>query len=302
MAFQVHVLHIDFIDSTGYKHAIMKQAEALLVFSGATTGYSIDINYNAVTVATITEGVEWTNAATPAGNAELVYKVLNNLSMTNQVPITVEWERGSATVRLLAKMIGRGGTGITVTTFHPGAAEIDLTSLAAAETVVFDVGGTVGYGPITFTEGVDFTDAATLASAINLDATMGPLVTAQAIGEVLQVFDDGGYTSDADLLTFLGTLSDTVTGDSWHELNGGGAATQLTVVSGSLAVDGAISAALRDYTYDGRGPAGEVFQNWLNDNVPAIGGGAGERIDGSLKVKFVPIPEGTQVSVTWEEV
>jgi len=189
MPFVVAVLHIDFIDSTGYKHSIMKQAEALMVFSGATTGYSVDINYNAVTLLTLTEGVEWADAGSDDGNAELLFKLINNLSMTNQIPIFAEWERGSDTIKVLAKMIGRGGTGV----------ELDVT---------------------------------------------------------------------------------------------GGAA---------IVIDGAATANLRDYTYDGRGPAGEVLQQWLDANVPVIGGGAGQRIAGSLKVEFVPIPEGTQVMVMWEE-
>jgi len=302
MPFVVEVLHIDFIDTQGNKHAIMKAAELDLAVSGSTVGYRIEIRYNGVLVETFTEGVDWTNAGTDERNAELIAKLFNNRGLTGQLALLATWEEGTATTNIRAKMIGRGGTGYSITIFHPGAAEIDLTGLAAAETVVFDVGGTVGYGPITFTQGVDFTDAATLASAINLDATMGPLVTAQAIGEVLQVFDDGGYTTDADLLTFLGTLSDTVTGDSWHELNGGPAATQFTEVNGAATVDGLATSSLRDYTYDGRGPAQEVFANWLNANVPAIGAGAGDRIAGSLKVEFVPIPEGTQVMVMWEEV
>ena len=45
MPLQVHVLHIDFLDSTGYKHAIMKQAEAVLTVNGSTANFSIDISF-----------------------------------------------------------------------------------------------------------------------------------------------------------------------------------------------------------------------------------------------------------------
>lgn len=189
MAFQVHVLHIDFIDSTGYKHAIMKRAEVDLAVVGATTGYSIQVRFAGTLIATLTEGADWTNAATAARNAELISKAINNLGLTKQIPLLAEWAEGTATAKVRAAMIGRGGTGL-----------------------------------------------------------------------------------------------------------------ELTVLGGAnITVDGVAVAALRDYTYDGRGPAGEVLQNWLDANVPVIGGGAGERIAGSLKVEFVPIPEGTQVMVMWEE-
>jgi hypothetical protein len=189
MPFVVEILHIDFIDSTGYKHAIMKQAEVSLVVVGATTGYSIDINYNAATIATITEGVEWTNAATAARNAQLISQAINQLGLTGQIAVLAEWAEGTAVVKVYAKMIGRGGTGY----------ELDVA---------------------------------------------------------------------------------------------GGA---------NITVDGVATATFRDYTYDGRGPAGEVLQQWLDANVPVIGAGAGERIDGSLQVIMVPIPEGTQVLIMWEE-
>lgn len=189
MPFVVHVLHIDFIDTQGTKHAIMKQAEADLVVAGATAGYSIQIRYNGTLITTLTEGVEWTDAASNARNAELIAKAINHVGLTKQVAIATEWEEGTANVRVYAQMIGRGGTGY-----------------------------------------------------------------------------------------------------------------ELTVVGGAnITVDGGAVASLRDYTYDGRGPGQEVLQDWLNANVPVIGAGAGERIAGSLKVEFVPIPEGTQVMVMWEE-
>lgn len=301
MPFMVHVLHIDFIDTQGTKHAIMKQAEVELAVSGSTVGYDIEIRRNGTLIATLSEGVHWTNAVSNALNAEAISKVINNLGLTGQLALLSSFTRGSATARVFAKMIGRGGTGYQLTARHDGAAEIDLAGLLAAETVTFDSTGAAGYGPITLTEGIDFTDAATLAAAINANVTLSPLMTAGFTGTVVQVLDDGGFTTDAALLTALGVLADTVTGDSWHELNGGPATTQFRVVSGDITFDGAAAASLRDYTYDGRGPAAEVFQNWLNDNVPPIGVGVGDRLDGSLKVEFVPIPEGTQVTVVWEE-
>lgn len=131
-----------------------------------------------------------------------------------------------------------------------GGAEIDLAGLLAGETVTFDVGGVAGYGPITLTEGVDFTDAATLASAINAHATLGPLMTASFSGTVVQVIDDSGYTSDATLLTALGTLADTVTGSSWQELNGGSATTQFkTIKSAVFTTNGDLGARNGDSAY-----------------------------------------------------
>lgn len=189
MAFKVHVLHIDFIDTQGTKHAIMKQAEVDLAVVGATAGYSIQIRYNGVLLATLTEGVDWTDAASNARNAELISKAFNHLGLTKQVALLADWEEGTANSRIYAQMIGRGGTGY-----------------------------------------------------------------------------------------------------------------ELTVVGGpNITVDSAAVASLREYTYDGRGPGQEVLQNWLDANVPVIGAGAGQRIAGSLKVEFVPIPEGTQVMVMWEE-
>lgn len=189
MPFVVEILHIDFIDSTGYKHAIMTRASAELAVVGATTGYSIEIRFNGVLVDTLTEGVDWANAGSNALNMERIAKVINNRFLAQQGPVEAEWQFGVATAKVVARMIGRGGTGIELTV----------------------VGG------------------------------------------------------------------------------------------GNITIDGGSVASLHDYTYDGRGPAGEVLQNWLDANVPAIGGGAGQRIAGSLKVEFVPIPEGTQVMVMWEE-
>lgn len=115
-----------------------------------------------------------------------------------------------------------------------GGAEIDLAGLLAGETVTFDVGGTVGYGPVVFTEGVDFTNAAELADAINLNATLAPLMTSSATGTVVQVFTDTAYTNDAALLAALGTLGDTVTGASWTELNAGPATAQFRTVKSAV--------------------------------------------------------------------
>lgn len=189
MPFVVEVLHIDFIDTQGTKHAIMKQAEVDLVVSGSTAGYTIEVRYNGTLIVTLTEGVHWTNAASDDRNAELISKAINNLGLTDQIALLADWEEGTANSRVYAKMIGRGGTGY-----------------------------------------------------------------------------------------------------------------ELTVTGGAnITVDGGAVASLRDYTYDGRGSGQEVLQEWLNANVPVIGGAAGERIAGSLKVEFVPIPEGTQVMVMWEE-
>jgi len=127
-----------------------------------------------------------------------------------------------------------------------GGAEIDLAGLLAGETVTFDVGGVAGYGPITLTEGIDFTDAATLAAAINSHVTLGPLMAASFSGTVVAVLDKGGYTS-ATLLAALGTLADTVTGSSWQELNGGAPTVQFkTVKSAVFTTNGDLSSRSGD--------------------------------------------------------
>lgn len=77
----------------------------------------------------------------------------------------------------------------------------------------------------------------------------------------------------------------------------------ITVVSSNVAiieVNGVASSTLRLGTYntDGLGP--QAFQAWLDANVPAIGGGAGDRIAGSLKIKPLT-SEGSSFLVTWEE-
>ncbi len=300
MPFQVHVLHIDFIDTQGNKHAIMKPAEVDLVIGGDTTRSEIRVSYNSVLLYTLVEGTDWTHSADLPRNAELISKLINQRGLTNQAALLAEWEVDTINTRIFAKMIGRGGTGYTVAGFHPGAAEIDVAGVLAAETVIFDTGGAT-YGPITLTEGIDFTDAATLAAAIIADGVLGPVMTADISGTLVRVYDTGGAVDDAALLAVHGLLGDTITGGAWSELNAGGAATQITSVVSNITIDGVASASLRDYTYDGRGPAQEVLQQFLDATVPDIGAGAGERLDGSLKVEFVPIPEGTQVMIMWEE-
>lgn len=61
---------------------------------------------------------------------------------------------------------------------------------------------------------------------------------------------------------------------------------------------GAGPANLADGTGSDSGPS--QLQDWLDANVPAIGGGAGERIAGSLKIRPLTT-ESSAVLVVWEE-
>ena len=133
-----------------------------------------------------------------------------------------------------------------------GGVEIDLTGVGGVETVTFDdTTNPPTYGPIVLTHGTDFaagiptgyTAAESLAKAINDEATLGPLMTASASGNVVQVVSNTAYTNDAALLLALGDLNDTVTGGSWRELDNGPPATQFTTVkSAFFTVPGDLSA------------------------------------------------------------
>jgi len=100
-----------------------------------------------------------------------------------------------------------------------GGAEIDLAGLTAGETVE------IGYPPfpntVTLTEGIDFTDAATLAAAINTDTNLSPVIVATAVGTVVEIRTVTAGWTNAQLVTEGYSVADTVTGADWEKIGGG---------------------------------------------------------------------------------
>ena len=92
---------------------------------------------------------------------------------------------------------------------YRGGAKIDLAGLLAGETVTINA--------VVYTEGVDFTNAATLAAAINLAE---PTLEATAAGTVVTVQCRRPGRSDTQLLADFGALADTVTGAAWTRVDG----------------------------------------------------------------------------------
>lgn len=116
-----------------------------------------------------------------------------------------------------------------------GQAQIDLASLGAGETV------TIGYPPsppantVTLTEGVDFTDAATLAAAINADANLSPVLVATDTGTIVEIRTVTAGWTNAQLGAEGYSVADTVTGADWEQVGGGALspAGQLNIPTGN---------------------------------------------------------------------
>lgn len=306
MPFQVRNVMFDTIDTKGMRAGGLKKAEALIAPTGnraAGTLETLTINYPSAPAAIVlTESTDWTNTGTNEGNARALAAAINR---NTSLPVIAEIAHPSThptTFKLRARTQGTWAEAITVVNSQEGGAQIDTTGSGVGESIT--IGGDTYEKVAVIVNPTDWITDADLAAAIT---AVSPDVSATAVGAgIVEVRTTTyGWTNALLLVTYPVSVSVAPAwgGGPWTRIGGAALspANQFNITGVSvISVNGGISSTLRLGTYNTNGLGPQSLQAWLDAEVPAIGGGAGDRIAGSLKIKALTT-EGSSFLVSWEE-